>query len=813
MKGTGLNKIIVAALFPVLVAVSPVLAGDTPPDASGRPVTVIKGARPYAGGPAQRVFYYSNTRNEGELIRIRDRLAAAGARAISATYPDAVVCELPVGVDPGQFVAGTDVVARVQRLDAGAAAPLLPENLDWLSGAYDMYDARRAAANGEPRLERSPAAGDIVDLMQVSRSAIERSAFLAAERQRLAADPGAIPAQDQRLPDQNSEFLAGNIHIQIVFLEEKNSGSWTKAERDAVKAGVEFVKMYFDQQFRNLRTNFTTRAFDVEIGWDPIRRGVSDEVTDIRPLAHEVMTRMGYLGEPAEYLDLVNDFNNDARNAYSSADWVFTVFVVDASHDDDYMFDTGRKQLFSHLGGPFMVMAYPTVVPGIANFEQYFKHAMTTIFWGLPEDMNSTPGSCASKTGYLNVAHKNKVTAQDPLGGRKDCDNDPPDPCIAMFSDIEFGYAGAPCDFTKAQLGNRDSDNDNVPDVFDAPPSVVFLGSAVDTLTSLGQPVSFNVRSRAVPNENPLQNHERRDYTTAIERVSYKLNGIGPIVVEPIDGVADEAFEQYELEIGFLLPGYSEIEVTAWNNFGAKSPPRYKDIFYIGLDYFSFRFEHRNEGTGVAWYLRGETFGADLELHRIDYADSSDTVVAGPDVLRPVRPKQDGLTPYYFLDKAAAAGKQYGYYATGSIWLDIGGTPTEFRSSSRVFDTVTSIPRRDGILSVPAPNPFRHSAGDEKLRISVNIPGAQGIPLFNGGGISRAAAQQATPEPTNLKVAVYDVAGREVAVLFDEAVYDMVVNIEWDGNNSTGRRVPTGMYFIKARAAEVMDTKKVLVIH
>jgi hypothetical protein len=802
-----------AALFSVFVAVLPVLAGETPSDASGRPVTVIRGTRPYAEGPAQRVFYYSDSRNEAELIRVRDRLEGAGAWAISASYPEAVVCELPIGVDPVQFVAGTDVVARVQRLDAHAAAPLLPESLDWLSSAYDMADARRAAADDKPRVDRSSAVGEISELMLVSRSAIERSAFLAAERQRLAGGADAVPAQDERLPDQNSEFLAGNIHIQIVFLEEKNSGSWTNEERGAVKAGVEFVKMYFDQQFRNLRTKFTSRTFDVEIGWDPINRGVSDEVADIRPLADEVMTRMGYLGGPAAYLDRVNNFNNDARNLYTNADWVFTVFVVDASHDDDYLFDTGRKQLFAQLGGPFMVMAYPTVVPGIANFEQYFKHAMTTIFWGLPEDLNSTPGSCASRSGYLNVAHKNKVTSIDPLGGKKDCDNNPPDPCIAMFADIEFGYAGAPCEFTKGQLGNRDNDNDNVPDVFDAPPSVVFLGPAVDTLTSLGQPVSFNVRSRAVPNENSQQNHERRDYATAIERVSYKLNGIGPIVVEPVDGIADEAFEQYDLEIGFLLPGYSEIEVTAWNNFGAKSPPRYKDIFYIGLDYFSFRFEHRNEGTGVAWYLRGETFGAGLELHRIDHEDESDTIIAGPDELRPVRPKQDGLTPYYYLDKTAAAGKQYGYYATGSMWLDIGGTPTEFRSSSRVFDTVASIPRKDGILSVPAPNPFSRSRGDEKLLISVNIPGAQGIPLLNRGGISRAAAQQESPEPTNLKVAVYDVAGREVAVLFDEAVYDMVVNIEWDGNNSAGLRVPTGMYFIKARAAEVTDTKKVLVIH
>jgi flagellar hook assembly protein FlgD len=59
---------------------------------------------------------------------------------------------------------------------------------------------------------------------------------------------------------------------------------------------------------------------------------------------------------------------------------------------------------------------------------------------------------------------------------------------------------------------------------------------------------------------------------------------------------------------------------------------------------------------------------------------------------------------------------------------------------------------------------------------------------------------------------VYDVAGREVRILIDQAVYAPVMNVEWDGRNKAGRRVPSGMYFIKARAAEVSDTKKVLVI-
>jgi hypothetical protein len=356
-----------------------------------------------------------------------------------------------------------------------------------------------------------------------------------------------------------------------------------------------------------------------------------------------------------------------------------------------------------------------------------------------------------------------------------------------------------------------DADNDNVPDIFDAPPRIIFQGDVVDTLTSLDQPVRLRVRSQAVPNQNPLQQHERISYATEIERVSYLLNGIGPVMVEPVDGIADEVEEDYEITIKFLLPGYSVIEVTAWNNFGAKSPPGDKQLYYLALDYFSFRFEQRSGGIGVAWYLRGKTFDADLELHRIDYGDSTDTVIATPDILQPVGPPSSGLTPYYYLDRTAASGSRYGYYLCGTFDHFYDGQVRQFTSNSQVYETFAAIPMSDGILSVPAPNPFLPLKGDGKLLMSVAIPGAEGIPMYTTG-VSRVAAQQAMPEPIALKVGVYDVAGREVRILFDEAVYDQVVNIQWDGNKENGSPVPSGMYFIKARAAETKDTKKVLVI-
>jgi hypothetical protein len=816
MKNHCINVSIIAACLLVFVAVYPGMAvsGENEQDLQAGPVKLIKGARPISDEPAQRVFYISYEKNEKELQVIHARLVKAGARAISVIVPDAIVCELPLRVDPGEVLDGTSVISRVQSLGEISRAPALPGDLDWLRRAYDTMDSRLLKSSPE----KQPAgvgSMDMGDLVEVSTASIERSAFLAQQR---LDSPDATTAQDDPLPDQNSEFFAGNIHIQVVFVEVKDSDNWTTAEQNGVKTELEFVKMYYERHFRNVSADFTSRTFEVGIGWDPLTNGLN-ESADVPPLMQEIMSRMDpkYHGDESEYLDNVNKFNNDARAKYVNADWVFTIFVVDSSHKPDHSFDEAKKQMYAAYGGPFMVLAYPSP----RSFEGFVKHGMTLIFWGLPEDLGGIPGICGDHAGYLNLPHLNKVSKEDPVYGPVDCDNEYPDGCTAMFRDMESGYTGVPCDYTMGHLGNVDLDSDNVPDIFDAAPNVIFWGSAIDTLFDLKDPVKLSVRSRPVINRNSWQTHALINYATEIERVSYTLNSaIGPLVVIPVDGIADELIEQYEIKVPFLLPGTSTIEVTAWNNFGAKSNPKAKKIFFVALDFWSFRFEHTNDGVGIAWYLRGETFNdppdnpLELELHRSDLADSSDTIVAGPDVLIPIGPQSKGLTPYYFLDRTAAAGSRYRYYVSGKFDIEYRDSTLEITSNSAEYETVASLPREGGILSIPAPNPFQPSSGKEKLLMSVEIPGAEGIPLFSksGGGINRVSAQQQTPEPIGLKVCVYDVAGREVAILFDEAVFSRVVNVEWDGKNKNGGLVASGMYFIKARASEVTDTRKVLVI-
>ena len=54
--------------------------------------------------------------------------------------------------------------------------------------------------------------------------------------------------------------------------------------------------------------------------------------------------------------------------------------------------------------------------------------------------------------------------------------------------------------------------------------------------------------------------------------------------------------------------------------------------------------------------------------------------------------------------------------------------------------------------------------------------------------------------PYQVKLTVYDILGREVAVLMDEQRSAGFFTAEWDGNNSIGANVSSGVYFYRMEA-------------
>jgi len=86
-------------------------------------------------------------------------------------------------------------------------------------------------------------------------------------------------------------------------------------------------------------------------------------------------------------------------------------------------------------------------------------------------------------------------------------------------------------------------------------------------------------------------------------------------------------------------------------------------------------------------------------------------------------------------------------------------------------------------LMVPAPNPFR-----SRTRIGFLLD-----------------------EPGEARVSVFDLTGRQVALLADGAYPEGETELFWDGRGGDGARVPAGVYFVKLAAAGTVSSRKIFV--
>ena len=59
---------------------------------------------------------------------------------------------------------------------------------------------------------------------------------------------------------------------------------------------------------------------------------------------------------------------------------------------------------------------------------------------------------------------------------------------------------------------------------------------------------------------------------------------------------------------------------------------------------------------------------------------------------------------------------------------------------------------------------------------------------------------------------VYDVQGRLVKKVYQGSFYGRIQTFTWDGTNGSNVRVPSGVYFVKARAGGVNEVKKVVLV-
>jgi hypothetical protein len=106
--------------------------------------------------------------------------------------------------------------------------------------------------------------------------------------------------------------------------------------------------------------------------------------------------------------------------------------------------------------------------------------------------------------------------------------------------------------------------------------------------------------------------------------------------------------------------------------------------------------------------------------------------------------------------------------------------------------------KEDVEVSVPSDGPFAGGV----FRLFQNYP--------NPFGRSTVISFY-LPREAGVRAAVYDVAGREVAVLKEGRLKPGVRRIEWDGTDGRGRPLSSGVYFYRVEADEWNDVRKMTV--
>jgi hypothetical protein len=197
------------------------------------------------------------------------------------------------------------------------------------------------------------------------------------------------------------------------------------------------------------------------------------------------------------------------------------------------------------------------------------------------------------------------------------------------------------------------------------------------------------------------------------------------------------------------------------------------DEWQASADLVFFDWEATPRSVEFSWYLDppDDPKGCRIE-RREGVAGSTDAwerlndelLVAGPN------------GRYDFVDEAVAAATVYSYrLAVVERW---GGTTLR-----GPWDVDVPPCPPGGGLSLPHPNPFRdlvelaYSVGTDEQWVAVGI---------------------------------YDVAGRRVALLEETGADAGTYFLEWDGTNSSGERVASGIYFVRARIGDQGFQRKVV---
>lgn len=754
-------RLCVSVAMLAAVAVFPIQASDPTP--APRPAVLHGLAPPVEGAVEKLVITISDSRGHG-IDEVLDALREAGGRRMRAFDPDLVIGEFPLGAD---FSAVHSFVSlRIQK--PGDVRPDQKSK----SGASPWHLVRKPPPP-DPSQTALMADLDLSEVCGVRESPPDPAAA--------PDEMGLVTAEEPRYYNQNALLMSGRILVNIV-LPEAQSPRWTDSQIADVLEQCNRAFDTFDRDGRYSQLEIVFRThLRIRLVYDPM--WYSPEV-DRYWISSCINGIGGTTGGSS--IEMTHRYNEQKRQAYR-ADWALMILVANSTNTQDYLFRESREISWSVLGGPYMVLPYPAGGLIFTGFQSLLRHEIGHIFWALDET-NGGRHVCADTSGYLRYPNLNRNVGIYPGVA---CDSF----AVACPMNMDYGltgYTGPICTWTQGMIGVVDRNENDVPDALDAPPTVSFVGAEVETLFTPLSSIRVNAEAQSLPNRNPrILSRYRLRVVAPLKDVLVSVTYFHPIVYTPEDVGSDGATMQVDVPIPSMFPGWNDVDAVARNIFLSTSRTLRKRYLFVDLDFTTFELTHpSHQGVTIRWIVRGETFGAYMEVFRRNTRSGEMVCIA--EGVQPAGPPDVGHTPYELTDVALEPGVQYEYFIRGTIDIVYRGETVTIVRESPMISTQAAVPREASVSNV-APNPFNPDLG--RTWLSVTLP--QG---------SQTLVQ------TPVELSVFDVAGRRVNTIANGKFLGDVHTFSWDGTDDRGLPVPSGIYFFRLVAAEEITSRKVLVI-